>query len=137
MFSNLTTVTQGGIGMAQAIATFAKLGHTVSIPLIDNQGYDLIVDKDGQLLKVQVKTTKQKAPSNNYVVELRRIRANRTQNTIHTFNNQDTDLLYILTEEGVEYIIPCLEITAAGAITLGQKYDKYRLEGSAKVAKRT
>ena len=46
----MTTVTQGGIGMSAAIYKLTSLGHKVSIPLIDNQEYDLIVDIEGDYL---------------------------------------------------------------------------------------
>src|SRR5690606_23692000 len=127
MFDNITTVTQGGIGLAQAIATFAKLGYNVSVPLIDNQCYDLVIEKDLTFYKVQVKTSRQLAPSGNYIVELKRVRANRTENKIHKFCNTEVDFLFILTAAGDCYLIPALDIGATGAITLGDKYKQYKL----------
>lgn len=40
-----------------AIAYFSTNGYTVSIPLNDTQDYDLIVEKNGILQRVQVKAT--------------------------------------------------------------------------------
>ena len=48
---------QGNIGVGEAICYFAGIGYTVSIPLNDSQYYDLIVEKDGKLQTVQVKTS--------------------------------------------------------------------------------
>lgn len=59
--------------MAVAIAHFAKQGYTVSVPLTDSQKYDLIVEIEGVLNKVQIKTTFTKNPSGAYVVGLRTI----------------------------------------------------------------
>ena len=52
-----TNKEKGRAGMSLAIAYFGANGYTVSIPLNDTQDYDLIVDKDNILLKVQVKFT--------------------------------------------------------------------------------
>ena len=62
---------QGNVGMGQAIAYYTQKGQTVSIPLNDCQEYDLVVEYPDGLKKVQVKTTKSKAPSGRYVVGLR------------------------------------------------------------------
>ena len=48
----------GNAGLSMAIAYFGANGYTVSVPLNDTQDYDLIVDMDGALKKIQVKATK-------------------------------------------------------------------------------
>lgn len=60
------TKIQGSIGLGQAIAYFTKAGYTVSIPLNDSQDYDLIVEIDEKLYKIQVKTTTIKARGSGY-----------------------------------------------------------------------
>ena len=47
---------QGNLGLGKAINFFISEGYIVSIPLNDTQPYDIIVDKDGKLYKVSVKT---------------------------------------------------------------------------------
>ena len=72
MFQNCKNKTQQGlIGLSEAVSHFIKQGYVVSIPIADNQEYDLVVDIDGLLFKVQVKTSAFKANSGNYTVELR------------------------------------------------------------------
>lgn len=59
LFENaINSKKQGDIGMCYAMAYYAKLGWTVSIPVTDSQDYDLVVDNGTRLFKVQVKTTK-------------------------------------------------------------------------------
>lgn len=48
----------GNAALSMAIAYFGSNGYVVSVPLNDTQDYDLVVDKDGKLQKVQVKGTK-------------------------------------------------------------------------------
>lgn len=44
--------------MAQILATFLAADMTVLIPFGDNQRYDLVVDEDGQFIRVQCKTAR-------------------------------------------------------------------------------
>ncbi len=53
----MNTVLVGDIGESLAIANFTKNGLVVSKPLSNSVRYDLIIDCNGKLYKVQVKTT--------------------------------------------------------------------------------
>src|SRR5437016_3663009 len=44
---------QGDAGLGVAIAYFSRIGVRVGIPLTDSQPYDLMIDNDGQLSRVQ------------------------------------------------------------------------------------
>lgn len=127
-FEGLTTVTQGTVGLGAAIHYFVANGYKVCIPLNDNQNYDLVVDRDGALLKVQVKTTKRKAASGNYMVELRAIRPNKTENIIRPFDNKDVDLLFMLQEDGKRYLIPSEKIEVKSALTLDDRWNEFLVE---------
>lgn len=48
---------QGNVGLGRAIAYYTEKGYTVMLPLNDTQKYDLVIDKDGLLQRVSVKTT--------------------------------------------------------------------------------
>ena len=52
-----TNKEKANFGLRMAIAYFSTNGYTVSIPLNDTQDYDLIVEKNGILQRVQVKAT--------------------------------------------------------------------------------
>ena len=56
-WGKMNTVSVGDIGEAMAIADFTKAGFGVSKPLSDNLRYDLIIDINNILYRVQVKTT--------------------------------------------------------------------------------
>lgn len=51
----MDTNQKGDIAEAKAVARFMELGYTVSEPINDHSRYDLVVEKDGLLNKVQVK----------------------------------------------------------------------------------
>lgn len=51
----MNTKQQGDVGLGAAIAAFTKYNATVCIPLTDSQDYDLVVEGNYGLKKVQVK----------------------------------------------------------------------------------
>ena len=60
---------QGNIGLGQAIAYYTLKGFPVMIPLNDTQKYDLVIDVNGILNRVSVKTTQFKERTGNYAVQ--------------------------------------------------------------------
>ena len=91
---------QGNVGMGQAIAYYNAKGYTVSIPLNDCQEYDLVVEYPDGLKKVQVKTTKHKAPSGNYIVSLRTMSGYKDK---YSFKIGEYDILFAVDETGRTY----------------------------------
>ena len=122
-----TTRDQGDIGLTFAIFKLTQLGYPVSLPITDNNIYDLIVDIDGKFKSVQVKTSACLTEAGNYEVQIRRVRSNKTENKIHHFDNTEVDLLFIMVENGDSYIIPSEEVSVKSSLTLYKKYDKYKL----------
>lgn len=73
---------QGEIGLGDAIAWFSANGYSVSIPLAENQPYDLIVDSpEHGFQRVQVKTTTHRGRSGSFAVDLRTNGGNRSRHT--------------------------------------------------------
>ena len=91
---------QGNVGMGQAIAYYTQTGYTVSIPLNDCQEYDLVIEYPDGLKKVQVKTTRQKAPSGNYIVSLRTMSGYKDK---YTFKIGTYNILFAVDEMGKTY----------------------------------
>jgi hypothetical protein len=130
MFNNITTVTQGTIGLSIAISWFSINGYIVSIPINDNQDYDLLVDNGTNVLKVQVKTTKYKIKnSKNFTVQLKSVRPNKTINKIIKFDGTKSDLLFIVTSENEKYLIPSIALHNYNAVSLGDKVLQWKIHG--------
>ena len=127
MFNQMSKVTQGSAGLGAAIGYFCGIGVVVSLPLVDNQDYDLIIDEGGLLKKVQVKTTGVKAPSGNYEVQLKSVRSNKSVNTIKYFDSSKVDYLFILCDDSSKYLIPSSEVKVVGSLTLTQERVKYKI----------
>ena len=119
-----TNKEKGNSGLGMAIAYFSTNGYVVSIPLNDTQDYDLIVEKDDKLQKVQVKSTGCFGKGGNYQVALKSCGGTKGK-TYKTIIDTNIDLVFILTADQKMYLIPKSEIFAVSTLSLCSKYDKY------------
>jgi len=119
---------QGTVGLGAAIAYFTQLNQVVSVPLNDSQEYDLVVDVDGKLLKVQVKTTGHKTPHGVYAAMLKTSGGNQSWSGVAKFfDTSKIDILFVLCGDGTMYSIPCNSIINKTSINLGKKYEKFKV----------
>lgn len=124
IFNNVgTTVSQGAVGLAFAIAYYQQTGYMVSIPLVDNTNYDLIIEKNSVFESVQVKTTRV-IKNNNYLVQLKKVRSNKTKNTISPMSK--VDYLFILCDNGDKYSIPFNKLTSLNELRTSL-YQNYKI----------
>lgn len=93
------TQRKGDYAVARTVGSFTKRGWDVSIPLTESAHYDLIVDAEGELKRVQVKYTSTEA------VDLRRVHSNSKGYVIKKSKDNSYDWLYILTAREEEYLI--------------------------------
>ena len=93
-----TTQLKGDIAVTQAIATFTRLGMEVSLPVTESAAYDLVVEENGYLYKVQVRYC------GNGEVELRRIHSNSKGYVIKKTKILAYDWLYVYEPSGDEYL---------------------------------
>lgn len=128
-FANTKTNTdQGNIGLSKAIYELQMLGYRISIPLTENQKYDLIGDKDGKLFKIQVKTTRYKSKYGVFGVNLRTLGGNQSFHKITKREKGDYDLLYVLTAKNESYLIDEKGIGEnKNLVSLGKDKEKYKI----------
>lgn len=98
-----TTVGQGSVGLSAAVFKYTQLGYNVLLPLVDNQSYDLAIEKDDVFQKVQVKTSSV-IRNGNYLVQLKKVRHNKNANVITPL--EGCDILFVLCSNGDCYSIP-------------------------------
>jgi hypothetical protein len=118
---------QGDVGHGVAIGWFAQNGYTVCIPLTDSQDYDVVVEKDDGLKKVQVKTTYCKTRYGVYQAALRICGGNRSGQTIKKFDKTLVDYVFVVTEDGAKYLIPSSDIVVKSTMSLGKDKDRFRV----------
>ena len=88
------TQRKGDLATTQAINTFTRVGYDVSLPITESAPYDLIVDTDDGLKRVQVKYTSGKK------VDLRNIHSNSKGYVIKKACHNSYDWLYVLYIKG-------------------------------------
>lgn len=121
-----TNKEKGNTGLGIAIAYYTSNGYTVSIPLNDTQDYDLIVEKEKLLKKVQVKATSCKTKYGNYQVALKSCGGTKGI-TYKTIINTNVDEILIVTDNLDIYILPINKIKNKSTLNLCKKYEDYRV----------
>ena len=117
---------KGNCGLGMAIAYFSTNDYTVSIPLNDTQDYDLIVEKNGILQRVQVKATGCIGKGGNYQVALKSCGGTKGK-TYKTVIETNVELLFILAENKNMYLIPRETIENYSTLSLCEKYAKFKV----------
>lgn len=117
---------KGRAGLSLAIAYFGSNGYTVSLPLNDTQDYDLIVDKDDVLSKVQVKFTGYKTDADVYQCALKST-SGTTRKMYSTVKNTSVHLLFVACDDMSLYVIPKEDINNSSTINLNKAYEKYKV----------
>lgn len=118
---------KGNSGLGIAIAYYSTNGYTVSIPLNDTQDYDLIVDKENVLKKVQVKATSCKTKYDKYQVALKSCGGTKGK-TYKTVVETNINKLFVVTDAMDIFIIPVEIIKNKSTLNLCEKYEKYKIE---------
>ena len=119
-----TNKEKGNSGLGIAIAYYATNGYTVSIPLNDTQDYDLIVEKNNQLKRVQVKATSCMR-NGNYQVALKSCGGTKGK-AYKTVKDTNIEEMFVLTADKSIYIIPIEKIKNNSTLSICSKYKEYK-----------
>jgi PD-(D/E)XK endonuclease len=128
MFSSmLTPREQGDIGELSALAWLIDQGAKVSIPFGHSPDYDLVADLDGQLLRVQVKTTT--FFRRRWEVTLATYGGNQSwTGLVKRFDPSRYDYLFVLVGDGRRWFIPSGALGGGRKVLLGgPKYSAFEV----------
>ena len=125
MFRN--TRKQGDAGLGQAIAYFTMKGYDIALPLTDSADWDLIVELEDGLKRVQVKTSHQLREGTE-VFDASVKGGNQSFKTVKGVDKQNWDYIFLHhLETGRQAFIPKEAITSKGQINLSERYKDYIL----------
>jgi hypothetical protein len=128
MFKN--SKKQGDAGLGQAIAYFTMKGYDVALPLTDSADWDMIVEIDGELKRVQVKTSSQIEESGIMKFNANVNGGNMSYNKApKLIPEQKWDLLFLHhLVTGKQALIPKDALTTKGQVNIGgKKYNEFLL----------
>lgn len=129
MFKN--SKKQGDAALGQAIAYFTSKGYDVALPLTDSADWDLIVEIDNILKRVQVKSSSQLNKTNGTMRFNAKVTGgNMSLNKPSKFiQEQNWDLIFLyhfITDK--QLLIPKEALTTTkDAIVIGRKYTEFLL----------
>jgi PD-(D/E)XK endonuclease len=118
---------------ARATAWFMERGYTVCVP-VEPTLYDLVVDSDEGLVRVQVKSTISRDRNGRWVVRIHRMAYDSSAK--HTSSGArarcvyapgEIDFFFIVTAAGDNYLIPLAVTKGAAALTLDSKYAAFKV----------
>ncbi len=120
---------QGTIGVGAAIRWFIANGYDVFTPIGEPSHYDLVVvDADGELQRVEVKTTTCRNSRGRFVVQIATSGGNQSwTGMVKAFDPTRVDLLFVLTDDGDEYVIPTDRVIARTKLTLSPAVERFRV----------
>lgn len=104
---NFSTKQKGDIAEQAVILKALRMGWEVARPIGDRLSYDLIIDINGKLVKIQVKSAWFDEVKQNYVVDNRRTKTNRRVIKRENYSSNDFDFAILYIEDlNVFYIMP-------------------------------
>ena len=132
-FADATNHKQGLLGELKARFMMTHLGYETCTPDGIHVPFDLLAVKDGQMFRVQVKTSRSKpagkwAKDGTFAVNLITSGGNTTVNTRKKIDKSQVDLLFVMVTDGRCWLIPFDKIEATSSIVVGiSKYDEYQI----------
>ena len=126
MFKN--SKKQGDAGLGQAIAYFTMKGYDVALPLTDSADWDLIVEIDGTLKRVQVKTSTSfnKQGTMKFEAAVRGGNKTSTNSSVKGIQDQNWDVIFLChLVTGKSALIPKDKLETSNQINLGKKYEEF------------
>lgn len=113
-----TTNQKGLISEMEVMLAFIKLGYNVSQPLNADSRYDCILDKNGKLYRIQIKTSHLSTKTNNSI-EFKCRSVTTTQNHYKETRYDENEIDYFATYwQNTVYLVPAKECSAQKTLHL-------------------
>jgi hypothetical protein len=119
---------KGDLALSQAISYFMLHGYEVCLPIGDKRSWDIIIEKEGNLQKVQVKYAGLYSRDSKCKAGLRITGGNQSYFSTKKYADNDFDILFVYTERGDKYSFPWKEILVRNELTVeDNKYQQYKV----------
>jgi hypothetical protein len=119
---------KGDRATGKAIAYFLGHDYEVCLPIGDKRDYDLIVEKNGILTRIQVKYAGLYRDKNKCQASLRVMGGNQSFHSVKKYADDAFDFLFVYTARGEEYLIPWSELTIRSILSIeATKYSSYNV----------
>ncbi len=135
---SMDTKLKADIAESAVITELLKRGFKVLRPVGDRLPYDLALDLDGSLIRIQVKSAWFNAKTQSYSVDVRRTKTNRRRMLRSRYNKNDFDFAVIYIDSlQVFYVMPIFVFSSYGStVTLIEADKRQRKPESAEYRER-
>ena len=124
----MNTKEKGDSAVGQAINYFISKGYEVCLPIGDKRHYDLLIEMNGAINRVQVKYAYFSKDKHKCVAGLRITGGNQSFNYAKKYPDDAFDILFIFTEKGERYAIPWKNVDCRNEIAIEcSRYKMYKL----------
>ncbi len=119
---------KGDIAVGQAITYYISNGFEVCLPIGDKRHYDLIVEKNGKMNRVQIKYAYYSAKKKRCVAALRITGGNQSFSYARKYAEDAFDELFVYTERCDKYVFPWKEVICRNELAIEiPKYKRYKV----------
>ena len=119
---------KGDVAMGNAIAYFMSNGFEVYLPIGDKRDYDLVVEKDGKLARVQVKYAGLYKDKIRCQAALRFMGGNLSFYSAKKYTDDAFDYLYVYTAKNENYLFPWQDVNVRSILSIEVvKYRAYKV----------
>ena len=120
---------KGDLAVANAITYFMSNGYEVCLPIGDKKPYDLVVEQDGNLFRVQVKYAGYYTGAGRHKAALRTMGGNQSFYTAKKYKKSDFDLLFIFVANGRKFLLPWNQIDNTNSLSIeASKFSGYEVK---------
>ena len=111
----MNTKLKGDIAEQAVILFVLKKGWGVLTPLGDRLAYDLVLDINDKLIRLQVKSAWFDKKTENYVVDVRRTKTNRRIMRREYYSDNDFDFAVVYLSDDLYYVFPAEVFNSYGS----------------------
>lgn len=120
---------KGDLAVAHAITYFMTNGYEVCLPIGDKRPYDIVVEQDNTLFRVQIKYAGFYSGEGKYRAALRTMGGNQSYHTAKRYQKTDFDLLFVFVGNGRKFLIPWNELKNTNSISIeASKFTRYEVK---------
>ncbi len=120
---------KGDVALGFAIQHYLSTGYEVCLPIGDKRDYDLLIEKDNLIERVQVKYAGFYVKKNKCLVGLRITGGNQSFHYTKKYSSTAFDYLFVYTAKEQKFSIPWPEVEARSELSIEHsKYQKYLIQ---------
>lgn len=125
----MNTKARGDMAVGHAINHYLSSGYEVCLPIGDKRHYDVLIEKDGKIERVQIKFGGLYKKRGKCKVGLRITGGNQSFNYARNYSDDAFDILFIYTERKEKFAVPWKDVVCRNEITIEDpRYKKYKLD---------